>query len=155
MRPKRTRQKANPPVFNVTLKLWLCDLTTDEALSVKDCVGRVRVERVFSRVTDPGLWISTRWKEGEKKGRTYSRSSSVKATHEGVIRWPWSLAIISTRPPRCTLKRGERAVREWAYPRSETKTRTQHRNNWMAKKKPTSAKLGLMRDEHRVRCSQV
>ena len=33
------------------------------------------------------------------------RSSSVKATHEGVIRLPWSLAIISTLPPRWTLSR--------------------------------------------------
>lgn len=29
-----------------------------------------------------------------------SRSSSVKATHDGVIRLPWSLAMISTFPPR-------------------------------------------------------
>lgn len=44
MRLKQTRQKANPTVFNITLQLWLFDLTTDEALSVKDCVGRVGVE---------------------------------------------------------------------------------------------------------------
>ena len=67
MRPKLTRQKANPPVFNVTLQVWLFDLTTDEALGVKDCVGRVRVERIFGRVTDSGLWVSTRWKVGGKK----------------------------------------------------------------------------------------
>jgi hypothetical protein len=48
-------------VFNVTLQLWLFDLTTDETLGIKDCVGRVRVERVFGRVTDPGFWVSTRW----------------------------------------------------------------------------------------------
>jgi hypothetical protein len=34
-------------MFNVTLQLWLSDLTTDETLSVKDCVNRVRVERIF------------------------------------------------------------------------------------------------------------
>ena len=38
---------------------------------------------------------------------TYSRSSSVKATHDGVIRWPWSLAMISTRPPVWTLNDDE------------------------------------------------
>lgn len=58
-------RKANPPVLNVTLQLWLFHLTTDETLSVKDCVGRVRVECVFGRVTDPGLWVSTRV-EGRK-----------------------------------------------------------------------------------------
>ena len=31
-----------------------------------------------------------------------NHSSSVKLTHEGVIWWPWLLAIILTRPPRCT-----------------------------------------------------
>jgi hypothetical protein len=82
------KTKKNPPVFNVTLQVWLFDLTTDETLSVKDCVGRVRVERIFGRVTDPGLWVSTRWKVGKKKGGTYSRSSSVNDTHEGVILWP-------------------------------------------------------------------
>jgi hypothetical protein len=50
-----TRQRVNPPVFHVTLQIWLFDLTTDETLSVKDCVGRVRVERIFCRVTDSGL----------------------------------------------------------------------------------------------------
>jgi hypothetical protein len=55
-------------MFNVTLQLWLSDLTTDETLSVKDCVDRVRVERIFGRVTDPGLWVSTRWKVRVKKG---------------------------------------------------------------------------------------
>jgi hypothetical protein len=63
-------RKANPPVFKVTLQLWLFDLTTDETLSVEDCVDRVRVERVFGRVTDPGLWVSTRWKVGGKKGKS-------------------------------------------------------------------------------------
>lgn len=31
---------------------------------------------------------------------TYSRSWSVKLTQDGVIRWPWSFGMISTRPPR-------------------------------------------------------
>ncbi len=52
--------KANSPMLDVTLQLWLCNLTTDEAFGVKDRVGRVRVERIFGRVTDPGLWVSTR-----------------------------------------------------------------------------------------------
>jgi hypothetical protein len=54
-------------MFNVTLQLWLFDLTTDETLGIKDCVGRVGVERVFGRVTDPGLWVSTRWEVGGKR----------------------------------------------------------------------------------------
>lgn len=32
--------------------------------------------------------------------KSHSRSSSEKDTHEGVIRCPWSLAMISTRPAR-------------------------------------------------------
>ena len=95
--------KANPPMLDVALQLRFFHFTTDESLGVEDCVGRVSVEHIFGRVTDTGLRIRMGW--GRKKGgRAYSRSSSEKATHEGVIRWPWSLAIISTRPPRCTLK---------------------------------------------------
>lgn len=37
----------------------------------------------------------------EKEG-TYSRSSPAKDTHEGVIRLPWSFAMISTLPPFIT-----------------------------------------------------
>jgi len=55
-------------MFKVTLQVWLLDLATDETLSIKDRVGRVRVERVFGRVADPGLWVSTRWKIGERRG---------------------------------------------------------------------------------------
>lgn len=74
-------------MFKVTLQLWLFNLTTNETLGVKDRVGRVGVKCVLGRITDPGLWVSTKIEgRGEMAGRTYSRSSSVKATHEGVIR---------------------------------------------------------------------
>jgi hypothetical protein len=47
-------------MLKVTLQVWLFDLTTDETLGVKDRVGGVRVERIFGRVTNPGLRVRTR-----------------------------------------------------------------------------------------------
>jgi hypothetical protein len=44
-------------MLNVALQLWLIDLTTDEAFGVEDRVGRVSVERIFGRVTDPSFSV--------------------------------------------------------------------------------------------------
>ena len=49
------KAKANPPMLEVALQLRLSDLTTDKTLRIKDRVHRIRVEGIFSRVTDPGL----------------------------------------------------------------------------------------------------
>lgn len=54
--------------------------------------------------------------------RAYSRSVSVKLTHEGVIRLPWSLAMISTLPRFCTLEKTEKQYRQMemeTYPTQE------------------------------------
>ena len=59
------------------------------------------MQRVFCAVTDP-IPISTMTVTNNAQ-ETYSRSSPLKLTQEGVIRLPWSLAIISTRPPLYTL----------------------------------------------------
>jgi hypothetical protein len=52
--------KANPPMLKVALQLRLFDLTTDETFRVKDRVGRVRVECIFGRVTDPSLRVRSK-----------------------------------------------------------------------------------------------
>jgi len=88
--PKRSEEEDRKggnlsPMLNVALQIWLIDLTTDETFGVEDRVGRVRVERIFGRVTDPSFSVRASIRE-KAEGRTHSRSSSVKATHEGVIR---------------------------------------------------------------------
>jgi hypothetical protein len=71
-------------MLNVALQLWFTNLTTDETFRVKDRVSRVGVEGIFGRVTDPSF--PRKGKTSEKTDRrTHIRSSSVKATHEGVI----------------------------------------------------------------------
>ena len=72
------------PVLLVALDLGVVDLAADQTLGVEDRVFGVRVVRVFRGVADTVFFISGsgRWsREG-----AYSRSSSEKATHEGVIR---------------------------------------------------------------------
>jgi hypothetical protein len=118
------REGGHRPMLDVALQFWLFDLATNETLRVKDRVGRVRVECIFRGVTDPSYRVFGHEGRGTKEN-TYSRSSSVKATHEGVIRWPWSLAMISTRPPRCTLE--EKGFKSTSIVLS--RQRTQHKNN--------------------------
>lgn len=67
------------------------------------------MQRVFCAVTDPIPISMTTVTNNTQE--TYSRSSPLKLTQEGVIRLPWSLAIISTRPPLYTLMT-ERQKRE-------------------------------------------
>jgi len=58
-------------MLNVALQLWLFDLTTDETFGIKDRVGRVRVERIFGRVTDPSFELRARVKKkSTRKERT-------------------------------------------------------------------------------------
>ena len=69
----------------ITQYFWIIHLTTDETLSVEDGVFRVGVEGVLGGITDTKSTISGR-SFRTVKSLTYSRSSSVKETHEGVIR---------------------------------------------------------------------
>ena len=46
-------------MLNVALQLWLVNLTTDETFRVKDRVGRVGVEGIFGRVTNPSFRVRT------------------------------------------------------------------------------------------------
>ena len=50
-------------MLNIALQLWLIHLTTDETFGIEDRVGRVRVECIFGRVTDPSFEVRTRPKE--------------------------------------------------------------------------------------------
>ena len=91
------------PVRNIADNIGVIHFTPNKTFGIENSVLGVGVEGVLGRVTDTEKKFSI---QSVKKRRkcTYRRSSSVKETHEGVIRWPWSLAIISTRPPRCTLE---------------------------------------------------
>lgn len=58
-------------MLNVALQLWLIDLTTDETFGIEDRVGRVRVERIFGRVTDPSFELRASVKcQNTRKERT-------------------------------------------------------------------------------------
>lgn len=96
----------------VALDLRIVIFTTNETLRIKDSVLGVRGVGILGSVTNTEHKTSIIC-ERHKCVRTYSRSSSEKLTHDGVIRWPWSFAIISTRPPRCTLLQ---KVRQGASP---------------------------------------
>ena len=87
------------PVLHVALDLRIVILAADKTLCVEDSVFGVGVECILGRVTDTERKFSIQ-NVNKRRKCTYSRSSSVKETHEGVIRWPWSLAMISTRPWR-------------------------------------------------------
>ena len=74
------------PVLHVALDLGVIELATNETLGVEDGVLRVGVERVLRTITNTrDAWVGTPLRKWNK-GRTYSRSSSEKLTHEGVIR---------------------------------------------------------------------
>jgi hypothetical protein len=72
------------PVLQVAFDILVVNLAADKSLGVEDGVFGVGVVRVLGAVTDTGA-------KNEHKPRltrrvTHSRSSSVKLTHEGVIR---------------------------------------------------------------------
>ena len=85
---RQLNERKTSPMLDVALQLWLLHLTTDETFGIKDCVGRVRVERIFGRITDSRFEVRVKAKGQSTRKRTHSRSSSVKATQDGVIRWP-------------------------------------------------------------------
>lgn len=74
------------PVLHVALDLGVVGLAANKTLGVEDGVLRVGVERVLRTITNTrDAWVGTPLRKWNK-GRTYSRSSSEKLTHEGVIR---------------------------------------------------------------------
>ena len=76
---------------------------TDETLGVEDGVVGVHGDLVLRRVTNQTLSVCeivsmlSRLKAGQMEGNL-----PVKATNEGVVRLPWSLAMISMRSSRKT-----------------------------------------------------
>ena len=60
------------PMFNVTLQLWPIHLTTDEMFGIEDCIGRIRMEHIFGRVTNPSFEVSAK-----VKGKTHEESSQL------------------------------------------------------------------------------
>jgi len=71
------------PVLHISLDLSVGKTTTDETLGIEDGVVGVHGNQVLGGITE-------------------RRSVSVKATNEGVVRLPWSLAMISMRSSRNT-----------------------------------------------------
>jgi hypothetical protein len=90
------------PMLDVTLDVGVIHLAANETLSVEDRVLGVGVECILCGITNAIRNVSNSRIYMYVIANTHRRSSSVKDTHEGVIRWPWSLAIISTCPPRWT-----------------------------------------------------
>ena len=107
------------------------------------------MQRVFCAVTDPiPISIMTVTNNAQE---TYSRSSPLKLTQEGVIRLPWSLAIISTRPPLYTLMT-ERQKRG-GY---QISLHTLRKSSWIHKKNVSQSSLS--RDDYNIynlRCTKV
>ena len=60
---RQLNERKTSPMLDVALQLWLIHLTTDETFGIKDRVGRVRVERIFGRVTDPSFEVRAKVKE--------------------------------------------------------------------------------------------
>ena len=83
------------------------DLTTDGTFSMVYSVFFFRLVWKAFLAESPTLekWLA---KAGNKWNRaTYSHSPSIKPTHEGATRWPWSFAMISMWPPHWTLHSSE------------------------------------------------
>ena len=87
------------PVLHILLNIGVVHLAANETLGIEDGVLGVGVEGVLGGVTDTARMSKKSYRAHRN---TYSRSSSLKLTQEGVIRLPWSLAMISTTPPRWT-----------------------------------------------------
>jgi hypothetical protein len=73
-------------MLHVALQVWFIDLTANEAFGIEDRVGWVGVERILGGITDSGAELTRRLSGARHEKNTYSRSSSLKATQEGVIR---------------------------------------------------------------------
>jgi hypothetical protein len=72
------------PVLHIPFEFIVIHLTTNQTFGVEDSVLGVGMEGILGRVSNAGKILSQA--KGRMKKRTYSRSSSVKPTHEGVIR---------------------------------------------------------------------
>ena len=71
-------------MVDIALDILIIHSATDQALRVKDGVGRIGMEGVLGAVSDPEkvqIYLSFQWQL-----TTYRRSSSEKLTQEGVIR---------------------------------------------------------------------
>jgi hypothetical protein len=60
---RRLNERKTSPMLNIALQLWLIHFTTDETFGIENRVGRVHVERIFGRVTDPSFEVRARLKE--------------------------------------------------------------------------------------------
>ena len=69
---RQVNERKMSPMLNVTLQLWPIHLTTDETFGIEDYVGRIRMEHIFGRVTDPSFEVSAK-----VKGKTHEESSQL------------------------------------------------------------------------------
>jgi hypothetical protein len=74
------------PVLHISLQLLFVHFTTNETLSVENGVLGIGVVCVLGGVPDTRTDDSQYMESDTETWITYSRSSSVKLTHEGVIR---------------------------------------------------------------------
>ncbi len=93
-------------VLDVRLDILLRELAADETLDVEDSVEGIGGGLVLGGISYKlenriQSALGMRAKGGGERGQGLgkpTRSSSVKATYDGVIRFPWSLTRISTFP---------------------------------------------------------
>lgn len=93
-------------MLEITFQYRVVHFASQETFCVKDRVSCIGMECGFCAVSHSAVCVSKVFQHGGWY-ETYNRSESENETHEGVIRLPWSLAIISTRPPFCTLFQDE------------------------------------------------
>jgi hypothetical protein len=73
-------------MFHITLHLGVIEFSTNETFGVKHGIFRICVECILGRVANTIQHRSKQKSCEERRVEAYSRSSSEKLTHEGVIR---------------------------------------------------------------------
>lgn len=103
---------SHQPMLHILLYLRIVVVAANQPLGVKNRIPRVAMECILCAVSNSGSCPVSRSGAESLMYHTNSRSLSLKLTHDGVMRCPWSLAIISTLPSRFT------ATQEYVVPRS-------------------------------------
>ena len=132
-----TKSRSRPLCWTVMYGLPPFSVTLNGQCFMSFLISSSSIRRPINRLASNTVFVGLEWKaffalSPTLKGSVnhsrdisqsaYSRSVSVKLTHEGVIRFPWSLAMISTLPRFCTLEKTKRYYRKMkmgTYPTQE------------------------------------
>ena len=75
-------------MLHITLNFSIVEFTADETLGIENGTLGIGIERILGAVTNSDKDGMIRIKKNGKVKGTYSRSSSLNPTHDGVIRCP-------------------------------------------------------------------